>query len=256
MRIRKWVKRAAITLMALVLVAVLITGYLYQRAGAAPEMWTKERSRISAMAPSQQQTVTERLRNRLINEWTAAEPSSEFIKTDSGSIFGQRRRFAIPYNELNVWLHVEGRALLENLGITLPARVQHAMVSGTADGNLVFAVEDDPGSGGRVYTLTFKIDIADDGTVTSRLISAEAGRLSLPPETAARLLASSNSTSPDVENLLNDMMTGNPVPPRDLTIDPGAEGARDGRIVGLEVDEQQIIVTRQTVRRGDKQAAD
>lgn len=247
---RRWIKRLGIAALIVVVVIAAIAGYSYQRARAVPERWKKEQDRIATMAPSKQLAVAESLRNRLINEWTAAEPSAEFRETDSDSPIGQRRRFAIPYDELNVWLHVEGRSLLEGLGITLPGQVQHAMVSGTADGNLVFAIEDGAGSGGgRIYTMTFDIDIAKDGTLTSTLLSAQAGKLDIPAEAAAQLLAATGTNSSSGGNLLGDLLTGKAVPPRDLPIDPGDQGFRDGRIVGLEVNEKQIVVTRLTIRQ-------
>ena len=256
---RRWIKRVGIAAAVVLLVVGAVAGYLYQRAHAAPEQWQSEQARIIAMAPSQQKAVAERLRNRLITEWGSAEPSAEFLDTDSGSDIGQRRRFAIPYDELNVWLHVEGRSLLQALGIVLPERVQHAMVQGTAEGNLVFAIEDDPGGGsggGRVYTMTFDIDVAEDGTITSTLVSAQAGRLSIPNDAATQLLTATSTTTANGGSLLNDLLTGKPVPPLDLTIDPGERGHRNGRIVGLEIDEEQIIVTRQTVRREFSDEAD
>lgn len=262
---RRWVKPLGIAAAVVLLVVGAVAGYLYQRAHAAPEQWQKEQARITAMDASQKRAVAERLRNRLITEWGSAEPSAEFLDTDSGSAIGQRRRFAIPYDELNVWLHVEGRSLLQALGIVLPQRVQHAMVQGTAEGNLVFAIEDDPdggssggggGGGGRVYTMTFDIDVAEDGTITSTLVSARAGRLSIPKDAATQLLTATSNTTANGGSLLNDLLTGKPVPPLDLTIDPGERGHRNGRIVGLEIDEEQIIVTRQTVRREHPDPAD
>lgn len=247
---RRWLKRLGI---GAVIVGILLACaglYAYNRSNAQPESWQQERERIARMGTTEKLDMAEGLRNWLLSEWSSTEPSEEFAQGNPDSLLGQRRRFAIPYDELNVWLDVEGRSLLEAVGIGLPERVRHVIVSGTPGGKLVLSFEDQPDGKGRVYALTFDIGVAQDGTVTSTLTGATAGRLPLPVDAAARLIRSTSPAAPaNSPNLLDALLTGQPVQPQDLPIDPGEDGVRDGRIVGLEVQTDAIIVTRETVAR-------
>ena len=95
----------------------------------------------------------------------------------------------------------------------------------------------------QVVALTFDIAVSDDGTVTSTLKDATAGRLPLPTETAVGLLAEQGGQR------AAELLRGEPFGPIDVPIDPSENGLRDGRLVGLEVTGNAMVVTRETVRR-------
>lgn len=248
-RKRRWLKRLGLSAGLSVIFLGCLGLYAYSRWNSKPEMWSQERERIARMGSDQKEAMAESLRNRLLTEWAYTEHSEEIFNGKTDSLLGQRRTFAIPYDQLNVWLDVEGRSLLEGVGIGLPERVRHVLIRGTDDGLLVLSFEDRPDGNGRVYSFTFNISIAGDGMVTSELVEAKAGRLSIPTDAAAGLISSTSTTGRGGPNLLDALLTGKPVRLQDIPIDPGEDGMRDGRIVGLEITPEAILVTRETVAR-------
>jgi len=116
----------------------------------------------------------------------------------------------------------------------------------------------------QVVSMSFEVDIAGDGTVTSTIKQATAGRIRLPTAAAIRLVArhthrdggaqqrgqkTPGEAGNNPRGALVDLMRGRPVAPIQLPIDPTQDGLRDGRLVGLEVREDALLVTRETVRR-------
>ena len=98
----------------------------------------------------------------------------------------------------------------------------------------------------QVVTLSFAVDVASDGMLTSTLKQATAGKLPLPISAAIEIVASQAD-----EGILLDLMQGTPIDPIELPIDASDTG-RDGRLVGLEVTEEALVITRLTVRRSKK----
>ena len=96
----------------------------------------------------------------------------------------------------------------------------------------------------QVIALSFAVTIAEDGNLTSTLKQATAGKLPLPVGAAIDIVASQAD-----EGILLDLMQGKPVPPVQLPIDASKDGLRDGRLVGIEVREDALVITRETVRR-------
>ncbi|MGB0768962.1 MAG: hypothetical protein ACPGYV_14785, partial [Phycisphaeraceae bacterium] len=160
-------------------------------------------------------------------------------------LFGHRKTIEIPYDDLNVWIANEGTQLLEEIGVDLPRSVKGAMVDAPRDGVVRISFEIDGRNSEQVLTLSFAIAVGDDGTVTSELVGATAGRMPLPTQTAIDLIAA----RADGHTTLIDLMTGQPVAPVDVPIDPSKDGVRDGRLVGLTVRTDALVVTRETIER-------
>lgn len=224
----------------LLLCLASLLGYLAYN--GKPEYYTDQQARINAMSDEERETVSTSIRNHVLTEWSAVDEDTPF--GDQDAMIGQRRTFEIPYEDLNVWLAEEGIDLLAEVGIRMPKSVKSAMVDAADDGLLRISCDFDNGKMQQVVALVFTINVSDDGTVVSTLEKATTGRLPLPTQTAIDLIAKRSSSS-----MMLDMMQGTPAGPIQLPIDASEDGLRDGRLVGLEIREDAMVITRETVRR-------
>lgn len=214
-----------------------LAGYFYS---GTPGYWTAQQGRIQAMTKQQREAVSTSLRNRLLTEWS--DPGEAEIRRTE-DLFGRRRTLEIPYEELNVWLAEEGIDLLAEVGIRMPRSVKAAMVDSAGNGRLRISCDLERGDVKQVVALTFDITVSDDGTVVSKLAGATAGRLPMPTQLAVDQIARRAGS-----DRMMHLMQGTPVGPIQLPIDASEDG-RDGRLVGLEVRDDALVVTRETVRR-------
>jgi|GEM_PF-2361643 len=223
----------------LLCIAALI-GYLGWQ--GKPAYWTQQQERINAMSTQQREAVSESLRNRLLTEWSDPGEKTPVTQDD---LFGHRNTIEIAYEDLNVWIAEEGTMLLEDVGIKMPKSVKGAMVDSPGDGLLRISCDIKKGEMKQVIAMSFAIEVSSHGTVVSQLKDATAGRLPLPTKTAIDLVAS----RADEKGIMLDLMQGTPIGPIELPIDPSEDGVRDGRLVGLEVQDDALVITRETVRR-------
>ncbi|MEM6258177.1 MAG: hypothetical protein AAGI37_07675 [Planctomycetota bacterium] len=226
---------------ALFVLLCTMTTFIYLRWQGKPEHWEQEQLRIAALSEAQQEAISESLRNRLLTQWS--DPGDKAPVTEA-DLFGQRRTIEIPYAELNTWIKAEGVGLLRAVGVEVPESTPTAMIDSHGDGLLRISFEVDREEIHQVITLSFMMSIAEDGTLTSTLERASAGRLPLPASAAIELVASQTERGD-----LLDLMRGNPVGPIEFPIDASKNGLRDGRLVGLEVREDALLITRETIRR-------
>ena len=209
-----------------------------------PAHWDQERQRVAELSEAQRAAVSESLRNRLLKQWS--DPGEKTPVTEA-DLFGHRRTIEIPYDELNTWVQAEGVGLLEEVGVNIPEEATTAMIDSPGNSLLRISFEVMVDGVEQVIALSFVVTIADDGTLTSTLEHATAGRLPLPVNTAIDLVASQAEPG-----YLLDLMQGNPIDPIELPIDASEDGLRDGRLVGLDVREDALVITRETVRRQPK----
>lgn len=206
-----------------------------------PEHWDAEQKRIAELPEANRLAISESLRNRLLRQWSDPGEKTPITEAD---LFGHRQRIEILFQELNTWIQTEGLELLEAIDIEVPKSATTAMIDSPGDGLLRISFEVTTEEIRQVITLSFAVTVAEDGKLTSTLEQATAGKLSLPVNTAIDIVASQAD-----DGILLDLMRGNPIDPIELPIDPSKDGVRDGRIVGLEVTEAALIITRETVRR-------
>ncbi|MEM9345012.1 MAG: hypothetical protein AAGB26_00200 [Planctomycetota bacterium] len=238
---RRGVRVLGLSFAALLVLLFTITSIIYLRWQSKPEHWEQEQLRLAELPEVQQEAISESLRNRLLTQWS--DPGEKTPVTEA-DLFGQRRTIEIPYAELNTWIKTEGIELLREVDIEVPESTPTAMIDSPGDGLLRISFEVDREEIQQVVTLSFVMSITEDGKLTSTLKRASAGRLPLPVSAAIELVASQT----DRGDLL-DLMRGNPVGPIEFPIDPSKDGLRDGRLVGLEVRENALLITRETVRR-------
>lgn len=206
-----------------------------------PSHWETEQTRIADLPDTQRREISESLRNRLMTQWSDPGDTTPVTEAD---LFGHRKTITIPYADLNTWIQAEGIELLEGVGITIPDYASGAMIDSPGDGLLRISFEIKTPDIEQVIAMSFAVTVSDDGTLTSTLKKAAAGRLPLPTSRAIDLVASQAD-----QGVLLDLMRGKPIPPIELPIDPSDDGLRDGRLVGLEVQKDALLVTRETVRR-------
>lgn len=219
--------------LGLLCVAALVIYLAFQ---GRPSHWQSEQSRLAGVSEAQREAISESLRNRLMTQWSDPGDQSPVTEAD---LFGHRRHIEVPYAELNTWIQSEGIKLLAEVGIKIPDSAQSAMVDSPGDGLLRISFEVKTKDVDQVISMSFDVTIADDGTLTSTLEQATAGRLPLPVDTAIDLVASQTD-----DGIMLDLMQGKPVPPVELPIDK----SRAGRLVGVEVQPDVLIITRETVR--------
>ncbi|MBX2850174.1 MAG: hypothetical protein KTR15_00345 [Phycisphaeraceae bacterium] len=224
-------------LFVLLCIAALI---VYLGWHSKPAHWDKEQSRLAGVPDTQRQAISASLRNRLLKQWS--DPGEKTPVTEA-DLFGHRRVIEIPYDELNTWIQTEGLDLLAEIDVEVPDSATTAMIDSPGGGLLRISFEVAADNVQQVIALSFAVRIAEDGTLTSTLKQATAGRLPLPVEAAIDMVASQAD-----DGILLDLMQGKAVEPIELPIDASDTG-RDGRLVGLEVTDEALIITRETVRR-------
>jgi len=231
---------AALFVLLCVLALVVYLGF-----HGKPAHWEQEQQRLAELPEADRQAISESLRNRLLRQWS--DPGEKTPVTEA-DLFGHRQRIEIPFDELNTWIQTEGLELLEAIDVEVPETATTAMIDSPGEGLLRISFEVKTQRVRQVVTLSFAVNVAKDGTLTSTLERATAGNLSLPVNAAIDIVASQSD-----EGRLLDLMQGKAIPPIELPIDPSKDGVRDGRIVALEVTEDALIVTRETVRRGSRE---
>lgn len=199
-----------------------------------PSHWTDMQEDIAKLSEDQKQVISDALRNKVINAWTNADaglvpPEQEL---------GKKRTIEIPYKDLNVWLAHDGVGQLNSLGIELPKSVKTAMVDAPKPGLLRISCELDGEGVNQVVALTFKISVADDGTVTSELAGATAGRLPVPTSMVVDQIAKRGGGE------MSGLLSGKPTGP----LDHGTGNTLAGRLVGLDIQQDKLVVTRKIVR--------
>lgn len=205
-----------------------------------PAHWDDEQQRLAALSDTQRDAISESLRNRLLTQWS---DYGDAIPTHPDELFGHRRTIEIPFDELNTWIQTEGLELLAEIDVEVPETAPTAMVDSPGDGLLRISFEVTTQNIQQVVTLSFAVDVASDGTLTSTLKQATAGKLPLPISAAIEIVASQAD-----EGILLDLIQGTPIDPIVLPIDASDTG-RDGRLIGLEVTDEALVITRLTVRR-------
>ncbi|MFK7789736.1 MAG: hypothetical protein AB8C95_09630 [Phycisphaeraceae bacterium] len=209
---------------------------LYLSFQGRPSHWESEQARLAEVSDAQREAISESLRNRLMTQWS--DPGDKTPVTEA-DLFGNRRTIEMPYAELNTWIQTEGIELLAEVGIKVPDSAPSAMIDSPGNSLLRISFEVKTKDIDQIIALSFAVTIADDGTLTSTLKQATAGRLPLPVNTAIDIVASQAN-----DGILLDLMQGRPVAPIELPIDK----SRAGRLVGLEVQPDALVITRETVR--------
>lgn len=225
----------------LFVVLCLIALLIYLGWHGKPSHWENEQARLAALTEAQQKAISESFRNQLMTQWS--DPGDKTPVTQD-ELFGHRQRIVIPYADLNTWIKTEGVTLLSEIGVEVPNTAASAMVDSPGGGLVRISFELPIDDVQQVIALSFAIQIADDGTLVSTLERATAGRMPLPVDTAIGVVQRQAD-----EGILLDLMLGNPIDPIELPIDPTEDGLRDGRLVGLEVNQDAMVITRETVRR-------
>ncbi|MFN3167614.1 MAG: hypothetical protein ACE37H_11175 [Phycisphaeraceae bacterium] len=217
------------------LCVVALVGYLGVQ--GVPSYYTDQLNRISAMSDQEREAISKNFEAGIANGWTDAGPSMPKTEAD---LYGHRRTIEIPYDELNVWLADQGTAMLQQIGISLPDSVKGAMVDSAGEGLLRISCDVERGQRRQLVSMTFAVAVSEDGVVTSTLEGARAGRLPVPTAVARDMIAQRG----DGGGLMVGLTRGEPVGPVQLPIDK----ARDGRLIGLQIEQDKLVVTRETVR--------
>lgn len=244
---RRGVKVLTAVFCGLFVVLCVVALLVYLGFHSRPSHWDIEQTRLAQLPDAQRKVISASLRNRLMTQWSDPGDKTPITEDD---LFGHRNTIAIPYADLNTWIMAEGIDLLAEIGVTIPPQAKSAMIDSPGNGLLRISFEIKAEDIDQVVALSFAVSIADDGTLTSTLRHAAAGRLPLPVATAIDLVASQTDAG-----ILLDLMRGEPVPAIVLPIDPSNDGVRDGRLVGLEVQDDALLVTRETVRRRSAEKA-
>jgi hypothetical protein len=202
-----------------------------------PSYYTDQLDRIRAMSDQEREAISKNFEADIANGWTDAGPN---MPTREEELYGHRRTIEIPYEDLNVWLAEEGSDMLAQIGIRLPKSVKGAMVDSAGEGYLRISCDVQRGKRRQVVSMTFAVAVSEDGIVTSTLEGARAGRLPVPTAVARDMIAQRG----DSGGLMVGLTSGEPVGPVELPIDK----ARNGRLVGMQIKEDKLVVTRETVR--------
>ncbi len=243
----------------LVLIAVVYAGAKYRQWKATPEYWADNGRMLAAIPDDEKRQRSDALIGRLGEEWSAfgtPDPQELIDAPDPASrVLGDERTIVIPYEDLNIMLEVEAPAMLASQGAPLPDAVKGMMVTSDGRGQLIVAFEYDGPEVQQVFSLTMRLHATPEGIITSSLVSARGGRLTLPRDRALRTLADIVGGDRAIGDIkLMKLFTGEPFGPMDVPIDPGDNGVRNGRITGIDVRADALHITRTAVPRRPRRA--
>ena len=237
----------------LLIIFAIVGVYAGLKWRAQPDYWVQNREMLATLPEAHKRQRAGSFMGRISEEWSAfgeATPQELIESPDAaGRVLGDERTIVIPFDDLNIMLEVEMPGILASQGAPLPDAFKGMMVTSDGDGRLIVAFEYD-GDVHQVFSLTLEIEVNDRGKITSRLTRARGGELSLPRDTALERIAEIIGGERAVGEIkLMKLFTGQPFGPMDLPIDPGEGGVRNGRITGIEIQDDALHITRLTVAR-------
>ena len=177
---------------AVLLVLLCIAAFVAWRFQGTPDHWKREQARLADLSDAQQQATSQSFRNQFITLW--GNPGDKTPATEA-DLFGHRQEIKVPYTELNTWIKAEGVAMLTEFGVKVPKSASALMVDSPGDDLLRVSFEILYKGAPQIISLSFDLSIASDGTLTSTLKQATAGKMPLPVGTAIDL---SVSLGPDL----------------------------------------------------------
>lgn len=227
----------------------------YRQWQARPVYWEQNQTMLRTLPTNEKRQRAESFLGRFGDEWSAFgndQTAQELIEAPDAAqrVLGDTRTIVIPFDDLNILLEVEMPAILESQGTPLPDAVKGIMVTSDGEGHLIVAFEYDGPEVHQVFSLTLAVSVNARGKITSNMISARGGELTLPRERALDTIGEiigGDRAWGDIK--LMKLFTGQPFGPMDVPIDPGDDGVRDGRITGIEVHDDALHLTRTTVAR-------
>lgn len=243
----------------LLLITAVYAGSKYRQWKTQPDYWADNGRMLAAIPADEKRQRSDALLGRLGEEWSAfgtPDPQDLIDSPDPASqVLGDARTIVIPYEDLNIMLEVEAPAMLASQGAPLPEAVKGMMVTSDGKGQLIVAFEYDGPEMHQVFSMTMRLNATPEGIITSTLVSARGGRLTLPRDRALRTLADIVGGDRAIGEIkLMKLFTGEPFGPMDVPIDPGDDGVRNGRITGIDVREDALHITRTTVPRRPRRA--
>ncbi|MFI4860737.1 MAG: hypothetical protein ACIAXF_08670 [Phycisphaerales bacterium JB063] len=254
-RRRRLFRYAALAVLVLLLGGLVFAGFKYTQWTAEPSYW-QENSKMLAMLPAEQKRErADTFLGRFGKEWSAfgeAQSTQDLIESPDAAdrVLGDTRTIIIPYDDLNILLEVELPAILESQGMPLPDSVKGIMVTSDGRGRIIVAFEYDAPKLKQVFSLTLEVSATPAGIITSNLVAARGGELTLPRAQALDRIGEIIGGDREWGEIrLMKLFTGQPFGPMDVPIDPGDDGIRNGRITGIEVHDDAIHLTRTTVAR-------
>ncbi|MEM9414144.1 MAG: hypothetical protein AAGA29_01540 [Planctomycetota bacterium] len=257
-RKRRLLRRIGIALLALTVVGVLFAGFKYRQWTARPSYWEANNEMLALLPDEQKRERAGSFLARFTHEWSAFGDShsiQDLIESPDAEaqLLGDTRTIIVPYDDLNILLEVEMPAILESQGTPLPDSVKGIMVTSDGQGRLIVAFEYDGPNLQQVFSLTLEVTATPTGRITSNLVSARGGELTLPRDAALDRIGEIVGGDREwAEVRLMKLFTGQPFGPMDVPIDRDDDSGRNGRITGIEVHDDAIHLTRTTVPRRDR----
>ena len=241
--------------LTLILIAILYGGFKYRQWSARPSYWQQNTQMLGDIPIAEKRQRAESFMGDFAVEWNAfgegaIDPRTDRIADAAQLVLGNTRTIIIPFEDLNILLEVEMPAILESQGTPLPSTVKGIMVTSDGHGRLIVAFEYDGPEVHQVFSMTLDVTVNDRGVMTSTLVSAQGGELTLPHGAAMDRLGEiigGERAWGDIK--LMKLFTGQPFGPMDVPIDRGDGGIRSGRITGIEIHDDAIHLTRTTVPR-------
>ncbi|XAL99641.1 hypothetical protein OT109_18935 [Phycisphaeraceae bacterium D3-23] len=254
-RKRRLLRRVGFVLFTLIVVGLVLAGFKYKQWTAKPSYWQANSEMLAMLPAEQKQERAGSFLARFGHEWSAfgeEHAIQDLIESPDAEarLLGDTRTIIIPYDDLNILLEVEMPAILESQGTPLPDAVKGIMVTSDGHGRLIVAFEYDGPNLHQVFSMTLDVTATPAGIITSNLVSARGGELTLPRAQALERIGEIVGGEREFgEVRLMKLFTGQAFGPMDVPIDSGDNSGRNGRITGIEIHDDAIHLTRKTVAR-------
>lgn len=236
------------------LILVVVVSFWLSR--QKPDYIEQTQQRVAALTSKQRRTLGRNLQNRIIRELSSPFSSSSGSPdkasnhpTDSNAAalaaavltggIGEIRKVSVTMLELNAWLETELDAWLANQEITPPQGVTEPGVS-LVNGQIVLHFLYQWRDYNQYVSFFLKTRIEEEGSAEVRVNSVRAGNMPLPTGAVKTAVGQSNDPQSKLAELRKslDGKRFDPIIPID-----GDHGARRGRVVNIQLEKDQIILS-------------
>ncbi|MEM9295383.1 MAG: hypothetical protein AAGA57_06240 [Planctomycetota bacterium] len=245
----RWWKIAALVVIG---VSTVLGGLAVLGWSSKPSGWAEMNRRLEGMDAVQRATLAESVENRLVSAWatpsgaqTAEEYYAQVVAGEAGATPAAPQTVRVEIDELNAWLDVRLRKLVEHQGQAYPAWL-HSVRVWTEGEELVLGVRVQRSEVDQVFSFALGFETPSDGGETvMRVEGARAGLLPVPLSQLAERLGSDKGSGrrATARKLLDDLQEGVAVGDWVSKLDPD----RPVRVSAVRVSDGVIEVERQPV---------
>lgn len=242
---------------AALLVLLVVIGFIgYRLWVSPPDFWTAAAEKLDAMSADARQRVAESLRNSVMEQWSLPGPYADSRDYQdainrgekTADLIGDTRTLTIPLEDANAFLVHNLDDRLNAKGIGIPEAVQRVLIH-TDNNRPILAIHIKNQDVDQVFSFELETDFDTPDSPIIQVRNVTAGRLPLPLGQVRQQVLDLEEVKdePKAKDIVNRIFDGEPLSRIVLPLD----GDHAGQIIGFEIDDQSIRITRRIIRDTD-----